>query len=218
MRSKEIEQLKKSLKLAKLQREVLVGILLGDAHLESKTKGQTFRLKIEQSVTHQAYVEHLYQVFEAWVLTSPRLKTRKSSGRTESQSLSFQTVSHSAFRFYYQQFYHFGEKQVPKRIHRWLTPRAVAYWFMDDGSIKSKQSNGVLLNTQGFKKSDVQRLSDVLNDKFLLLASLRKQPEGYQIYVSGKSYETLVDLIGKWILDEMRYKLPPKRRTNMPKE
>jgi len=200
------------LKLSKFQKDVLVGILLGDAHLESRNNVQTFRLKIEQSENHQSYVQHLYEVFEPWVNSPPRRKTRRTKDRSETISFGFQTVTHSAFRFYFHQFYQAGEKRVPKLIHRWLTPRAISYWFMDDGSIKSKQSKGVLFNTQGFLRADVEQLAGVLSSEFHLLTSLRKQREGFQIYVSGKSYETFVGLIEAHVLKEMRYKIPPPRK------
>jgi hypothetical protein len=45
-----------------------------------------------------------------------------------------------------------------QNIHKLLTPRALAYWFMDDGSSQwSKKQQSVelrLLHTQGFSLSD----------------------------------------------------------------
>ncbi len=199
------------------QRDVLIGLLLGDACLETQNGGQTYRLKIEQSLKHQAYLFHLYELFKDWVLTQPRNRQVVSRGFT-SHNLVFQTVSHSAFRFYAQQFYADGKKQVPKLIHRWLTPRALSYWFMDDGSIKSKQSKGLIFNTQGFKRSEVERLAGVLQKVFALQASVRNQKDGCQIYVSGSSYERFVELVSPHIIDEMQYKLPSPRRTQLPKE
>ena len=210
--SRELKQAKSTLKLTRQQRHVLIGVLLGDAHLESDTSGQTFRLKIEQSVRHAAYVEHLYELFSDWVTTNPRARTRQAIGRNPTTSIGFQTLRHGVFRFYFHQFYRQGKKCVPKLIHRWLTPQAIAYWLMDDGSIKSKQSKGILFNTHGFCRGDVERLAKVLADKFSLSTSLRKQQDGIQIYVSGESYPTFVDLVEKYLTPDMRYKLPPPRR------
>lgn len=206
MYSKEIEVYKKKLKLRRIQREVLVGILLGDAHLETQNRGRTYRLKIEQSFKHRNYVEHLYEIFKAWVLTPPKIKMHN-------RKIYFQTVSHGAFRFYAHQFYRDKKKKVPKLVHRWLTPRAVAYWFMDDGSIKSRQSKGVIFNTQGFSRDDVKRLIDVLSEKFGLESKLRKQKEGFQIYVSGKSYEKFCKIVLPYIIEDMKYKIPLARLT-----
>jgi len=214
--SRAIEEPKRKLKLSREQREVLVGILLGDACLETQNQGRTYRLKIEQSERHQAYLNHLYHLFEEWVLTPPRRRSVVSRGH-ESWNWVFQTVSHGAFRFYAHQFYEDKRKRVPKLIHRWLTPRALAYWFMDDGSIKSRESKGVLLNTQAFHRSEVERLVQVLQNLFGLQAGPRKQKEGYQITISGTSYERFLELVAPYILEDMRYKVPPARRTSLPK-
>ena len=216
MHSRELEAYKARLKLSSEQKEVLVGLMLGDGHLETQNRGRTYRLKIEQSAKHEAYVQHLYELFKDWVRTPPQQKVVRSKGSV-SANWWFQTLSHGAFRFFAQQFYQDGRKRVPKLIHRWLTPRALAYWFMDDGSIKSSQSKGVIFNTQGFERNEVQRLCDVLQDKFALEAKPRKQREGWQIYISGRSYETFRALIEPFLIPEMRYKLPAARRTQLPK-
>ena len=217
MHSRAIEAYKKTLSLTLQQRETLVGLLLGDACLETSNGGRTFRLKIEQSAQHQAYVLHLYDLFRPWVLTEPRERLKARSKQIETVSWSFSTVSHGAFRFYGQQFYDAGKKRLPKLIHRWLTARGLAYWFMDDGSMKSRQSKGVVFNTQGFERLDVERLAEVLRSQFELQAWLRQQPDGEQIYVSGRSYERFVGLIDPYLITDMRYKLPCARRTQLPK-
>ena len=216
MRSREIEAYKKTLRLSPTQREVLVGILLGDACLETQNGGLTYRLKVEQCAAHAPYVRSLYELFQAWVLTPPRRRTVRR-GSSESENWVFQTVSHPAFRFYARQFYDGRVKRVPKLIHRWLTPRGLAHWYMDDGSLKSKDSKGVIFNTQGFNRRDVDRLVDVLRAKFMLEASLRKQLDGDQIYVSGRSFERFVGLVNPYVTDDMRHKVPLPRRTQLPK-
>lgn len=216
MHARAIEEHKRKLKLSREQREVLVGILLGDACLETQNQGRTYRLKIEQSERHRAYVNHLYHLLEEWVPTPPRRRRVVSRGH-ESWNWVFQTVSHGAFRFYAHQFYEDQRKRVPKLIHRWLTPRALAYWFMDDGSIKSRESKGVILNTQAFYRSEGERLIQVLQALFDLQACLRTQKEGYQITISGTFYERFLELVAPYVIEEMRYKLPPVRRTSLPK-
>ncbi len=218
MRSNEIETYKTRLKLSPEQREVLIGILLGDATLETQNSGRTYRMKIEHSLKQRAYAEHMYDMFRDWVLTPPRLKSvALPNGRTYT-NMVFSTVSHDSFRFYAQQFYRERTKVVPKLIKRWLTPRALAYWFMDDGSVKSKQSKGVILNTQGYAKQEVSRLVRVLYEMFDLEAKSRKQKEGHQIYISGRSYEKFKSLVSQFILPEMSYKVPEARRTYLPKK
>lgn len=106
---------------------------------------------------------------------------------------------------------------MPPLIADSLTPRGFAYWFMDDGSMKSAESKGVILNTQAYVPSDVERLIEVLRSRFGLEAKIRMQSDGPQIYVAGRSYERLSELIGPFLQEEMRYKVPHERRTHLPK-
>jgi hypothetical protein len=211
MRSRAIEQYKQTLTLSDEQKETLAGLLLGDACLETRNRGQTYRLKVEQSDDHADYVQHLYSVFQPWVLSPPRTRTHSDSKGKDHLSWTFQTVSHAAFRFFAHQFYGGQKKHVPQLIHRWLTPRGLAYWFMDDGSMKSAQSKGVLLNTHSFSTEDVSRLVQVLNSEFSLVASVRKQREFQQIYISGHSLETFHRHVDSYLIESMRYKLPVLR-------
>lgn len=213
-RSRAIEEYKQNLKLSKHQREALVGLLLGDGHLETQNGGRTYRLKIEQSNAHRSYVQHLYELFEAWVLTPPQVKVCRSGERTI-YKWWFQSVSHGAFRFCAQQFYREGRKVVPKLIARLLKPRGLAYWFMDDGSIKSMQSKAVVLNTQGFSKEEVSRLAQALRERFALEAYLRRQKERYQVAISGKSLDRFIELVGPHLIPDMFYKLPRKGTNNI---
>lgn len=237
--SKALKQLKQHLKLTRLQKQVLVGILLGDAHLSTQDKGKTYRLHIYQSAKHENYVLHLYDIFKEWVLTKPTKKTRfyKTGLLKDKQAcmISFKTLSSSAFRFYAHSFYTqkigLAQKKVPKIIHRYLTARGLAYWFMDDGSLKSKQTKGVYLNTQGFSLIDVENLCVVLRNKFELKAKVVKKnptsalvlnakhsteqnvftafkPEYFQIYISAESYESFKNLIKPYLISEMLYKFP----------
>ena len=215
MRSRAIEAYKTTLRLSDVQREILVGILLGDACLETQNAGRSYRLKIEQGIAHADYVQHLYSVLRDWVLSPPRPKQGQTRGVT-TLNLAFQTVSHIELSFYGELFYRNRRKIVPEAIGELLTSRGLAYWFMDDGSMKSSESKGVLFNTHAFSSDDVDRLIEVLA-KFGLLARMRRQSDGNQIYVSGVSYERFVELVDPYVIEAMRYKVPQPRRTYLPK-
>lgn len=48
--------------LTKKQKEIAIGVLLGDAYLQTQNKGQTFRLRFEQSFKHKLYIDHLTHI------------------------------------------------------------------------------------------------------------------------------------------------------------
>ena len=83
---------------------------------------------------------------------------------------------------------------------------------MDDGSVKSRESKGVVFNTQCYFPDDVTRLMRALG-QHQLVCGARKQKEGLQIYVSGTSYETFRNIVDPFILASMRYKIPVDRIT-----
>lgn len=215
MRSRIIEAYKTTLRLSDVQREMLVGILLGDACLETQNGGRTYRLKVEQGAAHRDYVQHLYEAFREWVLSPPRPKQGQSRGVT-TINLAFQTVSHEEFSRFGGFFYRGRRKIIPEQLGELLTPRGLAYWYMDDGSMKSSESKGVLFNTHAYESHEIRRLIEILS-RFGLVASERRQSDGIQIYVSGRSYETFVELVNPYVLEAMRYKVPPARRTHLPK-
>lgn len=88
---------------------------------------------------------------------------------------------------------------------------------MDDGSIKDARSRAVVLNTQGFSREDVERLAQVLSEKFALEVYLRRQREGYQVVIAGRSLQSFLQLVESYLIPEMRYKLPKAGRTELPK-
>lgn len=209
MRSNIIESYKKTLKLSDLQREVLIGLLMGDGHLESRD-GRIYRLKIEHSYHQKEYVDWLYDIFKEWVLTPPQEKIQLFGG-VQYRKFWFSTVSHGAFRFYGQQFYKNKKKILPKLTHKWLSPLAIAVWFMDDGSTKSNRHRALILNTQSFSKSELMRLIKIFKERYGVDMKLRKQSrksiEIYQLITTSETVERFVEIIKPYILPSMRYKL-----------
>jgi len=195
------------MKITKRMKQIIVGKILGDAHLES-FNGKTFRLKIEHSYMQKEYVDWLYELLKEFCSTPPTIKERKIGVRVQ-KNYFFQTKSLWNFKFFGDQFYKDKKKVVPKRIVRkLLTPLSVAVWFMDDGSVKSNETNGRIFNTQGFTKEESEILSNALNSNFGLHTRLRQQKEGFQIFVPAGDSKTFYDLIHKFVLPTFYYKLP----------
>ncbi len=99
--------------LSKQQREILVGILLGDANLQTDNGGKTYRLRVLQSKQDKEYLFHLYEVFKKFVKTPPK-ESIYFDKRTKRhyKRWSFATTQQSCFRLYGQQFYCCGVNQT----------------------------------------------------------------------------------------------------------
>jgi hypothetical protein len=206
MRSKKIEEYKKSLKLTNKQREILVGLILGDGHLETLNNGRTYRLKVEHSIKQKDYLDWLYLNFKEWINKFPEVRNRTSLGKIV-QTYGFTTYTSGILRFYAQQFYQNGKKIIPKMINKLITPQSLAIWFMDDGSIKSKEHKSFLIHAYGYTKNDLVLIQKVLEKKFNIKVGLHKQYDKYRLYVYSESVDNFKQIILPYILPSMLYKL-----------
>lgn len=201
--------LKDSLILSEYQKEVLTGFLLGDGCLEKARNSTGARLKVGQSLKQSEFAQWLYGIFKDFVRTPPRLKEKVKNGRRYDE-LVFNTLTHQSFKSFYDLFYPKGKKIIPESINQQMTPTAFAVWFMSDGSVKSKECRGRILNTHCFDRTEIERLIKILKEKFNLISSIRTQKDGLQIYISAKSAEILNKLLKDKILPYFYYKLPFK--------
>ncbi len=211
MRSKEIENYKKNLRLTSIQRDIIVGLTLGDGHLETQNNGKSYRLKIEHSVFQKDYLDWLHGKFQEWVRMPPKLKFKNK----KPFSYHFSTYSHESLGFYGKQFYDNKKKIIPDIIEELLTPLSLAIWFMDDGSLKSKKHTTYVIHTLGFQRDELERIQKVLSKKFGIETTLHKQKEKYlRLYIPSGSAEKFKKIVSPYIIPSLRYKLGNK----MPKK
>ncbi len=195
----------KRIKISLRQKKIIMGKLLGDGHLET-VNGRTIRLKIEHSLKQRDYVDWLYNELENLASSKPKIKQQKVNGKIYNKYW-FNSCYNVSLRFYYHQFYKDKKKVVPKLIHRWLTPLTLAIWYMDDGSVKSKYHRAKIINTQSFDQDDLKRLQLALLRNFNIKTKLRKQREGWQIYILATEINTFNKVVRKYILPCFEYKL-----------
>jgi hypothetical protein len=205
MNTLELRKQKACLTMADRQKQILVGMLLGDAHLERQQGAVSARLKIEHSVAQEAYVIWKFHEWRDWVRTPPKARVRRNRLGTSSTNIGFTTLSHVEFERFRLAFYRDRRKVIPEDLR--LTPLSMAVWFMDDGSRKSSQCRGLYLNTQSFTAAEVELLQAVIERDVEVETSVRKQRDGLQIYVPASSTPALTAFITREMLPSMRYKL-----------
>jgi hypothetical protein len=86
---------------------------------------------------------------------------------------------------------------------------------MDDGGKLDYTENngkGIVLNTQGFKREEVEIACQELKEKFNLKTWVGQNKKKPVIKISGDNYEKFLELSNEYILDEMKYKLPTPRK------
>ena len=217
-----IKEYKNSLvSLSVEQKEASIGLMLGDASLQTQNKGKNYRLKFEWSNKNKAYLDHVFNLYDEWILSEPHKKVRISPNNNEVVNWGFQTISHEAFNFLADLFFfQKGEqkKSIPENlILNYLTPRGLAYWFMDDGGKldynKNSKNRSVVLNTHSFTEAEVKNMSEELAIKFNLDCTIRKNKGKDTIVVRDSSFNLFFNNIKPYIIEDMKYKLPSCENT-----
>nr|YP_006666386.1 putative LAGLIDADG homing endonuclease [Trebouxiophyceae sp. MX-AZ01]AFQ93741.1 putative LAGLIDADG homing endonuclease [Trebouxiophyceae sp. MX-AZ01] len=152
--------------LSKVEGQVAIGIMLGDASLQTQDGGKSYRLKLLQGDKNKDYLFHLCTVFSRWILSPPSPQNRQSkiTGK-DLKAWRSQTISHKAFNILAKIFLdERGKKRIlPNLVKEHLTDRSLAYWLMDDGGKSNYNKDrpklkGVTINTQGFSKAEVDSM------------------------------------------------------------
>lgn len=127
--SNKVKEYKNSLfELTKVQWEAAIGLMLGDASLQSQNGGKTYRIKFEWGDRNKAYALHVHQLFDEWVLSEPHKKSRVSPKGKLVINWGFQTISHDAFKPLADLFLKEKQKGISENlINNHLTPRGLAY-------------------------------------------------------------------------------------------
>ena len=208
MNSKFIDEFRSKINLSTEQKEIIVGLMLGDGCLETQNRGRTYRLKIEQTLLHKDYVDWLYGKLQNLVLTGPREKNKRIGEKTYC-NYGFQTISCGSLRFFAHQFYDQGskKKKIPKIIKKLLNPLALAVWFMDGGQIKSKKHKALMINSQCFSRKDLGLLQKVLLKNFQIETTLKKDKQGFRIYLLSKTIQNFLAVIHSYVIPSMGYKI-----------
>lgn len=194
-------------KLTQEQQEIIVGLLLGDGHLETRNNGRTYRLKVEHSEKQLDYTEWLYSVFKNLCDQTELYRRVREDGRI---SVGFTTRTVGSFRFYGQQFYVDGKKRIPPMIHKMLTPQGLAVWFMDDGSRKSARHKTYNIHTLGYTKTELEMTQSKLKNLFGIKVVLHSQRnDSWRMYIGADSASKFTELVAPLVqkFPSMRKKL-----------
>ena len=202
-------KLRKQYKLSLEQKEALIGILLGDGHLQRLKSTRNTTLYIEQSYPEkEEYVNFLYKLMEPIVLKSPSIVTRKPDKRSGkvTQSFRFLTMAMPCLNYYHDLFYKDKVKSVPKNLGEILTARGLAFFIMDDGG--KSVYNQTILHTRAFNVDDVKYIQLVLLKNFGLISRLEeKKKDQWVIYIPVKQKTRLKDIVGPYMHESMLYKI-----------
>jgi len=215
---------KKEYKLNLVQKEALIGIILGDGFLERNKPTYNTRLRIEQSFpSKKDYLESLYELLRPLTVMKPKILTRtrisspplgdnsnrnnkKRGSETTTQSMYFRTLAFPCLNYYYELFYNNNKKVVPNNLDELLTVRGLAYLIMDDGG--KSVYNQTIIHTRSFSKKEVIYIQSVLYKNFELRTRIEEKIKNqWIIYIPVRQNIKLKDIVGPYMHESMLYKI-----------
>lgn len=215
--------------MEQLVKDLIFGTLLGDANLQTESGGSRWRYRALHKDEHREYLYHKYEILKslcssqpAFNETLPDERTRKSYKR-----YYFNTKQDDSLKFFGDMFYKQDPvtnkwvKDVPLNVEKFLTPRALAYLYMDDGALKWKgRSNAMRICTESFSREGVLRLQKALHRLYHVKTSLsRKRLKGntigYRIEIPEKSSTNFREVIRPFLVNCMKYKVSDGNRGHL---
>lgn len=194
--------------LTKLQKQIIIGTLLGDGCLEfSGFHGS--RLQVKQAKKYKNYVFWMHEKLENLCKSTPKQ-------RRDNKQWYFSTRHLNKLTELRKLFYSQNKKQVPANISKLLiSPLSIAIWYMDDGCLdwRPKDHYAFTLSTDCFSLKDVSLLQETLQKNFGVVTSVHNslcRGKRYpKIYIGAKGRDKFLSLIKPYILDCFSHKLPP---------
>lgn len=184
--------------LTQVQREFIIGTLLGDGSLVNT--GKFKRLTMGHSVKQLEYLLWKKEILGELVR---RIYKQVQISRN-SIIMHCATIGHQDFDFFYNLFYNV-KKVIKPELETYLTPFGMAVWYMDDGSAKEYC---VKLCTEGFSKEENTILQYIIFKKFNIRCKIYSYSGYYYLAFNKKNSILLCSLIKKYVIKSMQYKLP----------
>ena len=194
--------------ITKLQREIIIGNILGDGYL-CPSKHRTTNLEIKQAERNKEYVFWLYEKLKNLCKSPPRQ-------RKDNLQWYFGTRYTQEFTDLRRIFYLDNKKIIPKNISDLLkSPLSLAIWYMDDGTLdyRPKDHFAFYLMTHCFSVKDTYQLVKTLRKNFgiesTVFNNLIRGKRYSRIYIGTKGRERFIKVVRPYILDCFKHKLPP---------
>lgn len=197
--------------LNSIQRQVLVGHLLGDGHVYSDTEKGHNKISISQCKKQEQYFHWKVAMFDPFVNTY-----RENVGKDGNIQLNATSICHQDVDYFRNIFYTKDRiKIVPKNLDMFLTPLALAVWIQDDGNLNAGVN--MRIASMNFTENENYILRDYLNQVFDLRAKVMgfkyKGKQYWQLTLNKENTQKLSDLIRDHIVECMEYKIMPKSST-----
>ena len=160
---------------------------------------------ISQGGKQEEYFDHKCKIFEG-LLGKPS-KTDRFDKRTKKMYHKYvvKFLTNPIYTKLKEELYPNGVKTVSKEWLDKITPRGLAFWFMDDGC------NSGTIATNSFTLEECQLIQEWFANKWGIITTLQKQVNNghlqHLIYIRAESRPKFYNLVYPYMIESMLYKL-----------
>lgn len=193
----------------------ILGMLIGDSHVaidKRKNMDGTSRKEIRLKLTQgESQLEYLKEKIRILGLDSNKIRESKS-GYCENNIYQFACdVDYQLSNLLYdlgciknRKFY------ITKEFCDMLSVEALAFWYLDDGTLRHKDSTEyrptIQISTNSESYEEINLLIEMLMNRFGIECNYRKDKKYGSIYITANGTEKFLKLITPYIPLCMRYK------------
>ncbi len=205
------------------KRSLLLGMLLGDGCLKQKhhvqkdgTQSVYYEYVLAHSSKQKEYLEYKRNIFHS--IMGGKLPNISYEQRTNSFRFS---RCHKLFRLFHKTLYSKNNKKYfSDKVFRYLTPQAIAIWYMDDGGLskskwKDKISSCEMRLYTYFSEEEADRAIQYFKEKWDIKVKKRHYMNRgqYNLIFNTTESKKFEQLIMDYIIPTMKYKLPSQNIT-----
>ena len=194
---------------------IIIGSSLADTHLEKRSNGIGTRIKFVQSHKNVEYLMWYHNFFSTRGYcnsNTPKLIRRIGKNGNIYFQYNINSYTYASFNWIHNMFYTFDKQKnkyikiLPKDIDLYLTPLALAVWFMVEGSKIGKSAR---IATNNFTYQEIEKLCKILEIKYNLKTSIHVagKSKGYILYIHKSSMPTFSKIVKPYMLSSLYYKL-----------
>jgi len=183
------------------QYQLMLGSFLGDGELSSHKRGR-YRVSVTHGIDQDEYCTWKASMFNV------DTKIIKKNGYSQKPAITFCTKSFGINREFPK-----NKSYCPQWVLDELDARGLAIWFMDDGSVQSKNHQGARISTCSFDEDSQKRIVEKLQS-FGIDCKYKLYSGYYYIMISKRGYVKLSETISPYVHDQLRYKIDPSIISN----
>lgn len=194
--------------LSKIQRQFLVGAIMGDGFLQ-QTGRLNARLRLEHSIKQKEYIFWKYEMLKNLMQSEPKLIKRFNPIWKKTYAY-YRCQSHSNpyLGKLRRLFYKDSCKIIPENIAELLSsPFSLAIWYMDDGYLYQRDKSAYIYLSR-YPREEILRLKEALEKNFQLNPKITLKKQKYHcFYFDVDETKKLINIIQAHIIPSLRYKL-----------